>query len=455
MSVSFHDDGGDSWNFPSEVVTFSHDVSTNSNRLLVVSISVEGSNDASYVQGVKYNGTSMTLVSQTIHDIGYATTSELYYLLNPDTGTNDVEITFGTNGEWAAAKSADFYDVAQTAPNDIQTHHVYGTSISTTVTPTNSENLIVASIGHGEPVSLTIDSPGILFGAAETTDQNSCNGGYIIDGSTDGQVIKFNSPVEQRFVTVSATWNYTTGPDLVITTYNGCTSSGNTTATVTAILTKGSGNTQIYYGNTDGGTTKSSWHYSSSKLLKYDTDGGWSVTLPVDGDTTPFTPSTQYYYTAYVSSNGWDAGEDWASESIEFITAPAITCDKDLLIYYNSSLSAPNYICCWCSRWNVDNFDTIIETWLTKSQLKTLRDNITPGAAGELYQILGSPTFYDQTWEGKNTLRIASNDNSTSTLYKMRNDKIIYVKNISTSPIAGASGYLAVKIEGYISGSVL
>ena len=126
---------------------------------------------------------------------------------------------------------------------------------------------------------------------------------------------------------------------------------------------------------------------------------------------------------------------------------------SDLQIYYNS-LAGSDYISCDCSRYDVQNYNITIETWLTKSQLQTLRDNITPGATGELYTILGKPRFYDKTWQGENTIKISPIDGS-STIDGMRSDKLIYVKNISTVPIDGPKGWLSVKIEGMISGSSL
>ena len=132
--------------------------------------------------------------------------------------------------------------------------------------------------------------------------------------------------------------------------------------------------------------------------------------------------------------------------------------NNDFRIYYDS-LTGSDFIDCNCSRWDSDNYSITVETWLTKSQLKILRNNIVPGAAGELYQILSRPTFYDQTWEGNNTIRIVPNHRYNSnweeitTIPYMRNEKLIYVKDISDSPIEGTSGYLSVKIEGYTSGS--
>ena len=112
-----------------------------------------------------------------------------------------------------------------------------------------------------------------------------------------------------------------------------------------------------------------------------------------------------------------------------------------------------DYLCCDCSRWTIDNYAITIETWMTKSQLQTLRSNITPQAVGELYVILGKPRYYDQTWQSQNTIRLTPNTASNSTLKAMRDEKIIYVKNITDTCLEGPKGYINVKLEGYISGN--
>ena len=60
--------------------------------------------------------------------------------------------------------------------------------------------------------------------------------------------------------------------------------------------------------------------------------------------------------------------------------------------------------------------------------------------------------YYDQTWVGQNTIRLVPTG-STSNLENMRSERLLYVKNISDSPIESDSGWLAVKIECMISGS--
>ena len=118
-------------------------------------------------------------------------------------------------------------------------------------------------------------------------------------------------------------------------------------------------------------------------------------------------------------------------------------------IYYDS-LDSPDLITSDCVRWDTQNYTVIVETLLTKSQLQTLRNNITPGAADELYTILGQPHYVDRTWSGENTIRIASDKNN---LQNMRDDRILYVKSITDTPLKGDSGKLLVKIEGFVSGS--
>jgi len=131
---------------------------------------------------------------------------------------------------------------------------------------------------------------------------------------------------------------------------------------------------------------------------------------------------------------------------------PAMVLTGDLTIFYDT-FANPNYISCRCSRWDVQNYNVIVETWMKKSDLQTLRNNITPQAVGELYNILGKPRYYDKTWQGNNTIKLTPNTSHHSNLSKMRDgDTLIFVKNISDSPVKGPSGWINCKIEGMISG---
>ena len=155
-----------------------------------------------------------------------------------------------------------------------------------------------------------------------------------------------------------------------------------------------------------------------------------------------------YFYWMFVAKYAnpeptWSSYSTWNTFSKPKISPPTIR------IYY-SSLAEPHYIECPCHRWDKSDYTITIVTTLDKDTRNVIYDNITPGAVGTLYVILGRPKYYDQTWRGRNTLRIVPI--STSSLYDIMPEKIIYVKNISDTPI-GTEGYLSVKIEGYISGS--
>lgn len=131
-----------------------------------------------------------------------------------------------------------------------------------------------------------------------------------------------------------------------------------------------------------------------------------------------------------------------------------ISTYKDLLIYYDT-LTDNDFIECWCSRWDTDNYSVIAETWLKEDEYNTIRDNIRPGAVAEMFNVLGKPHYYDKSWSGKNTLRLKPNPLSHSTLPEMRKDTIIYVKNVTTYVPEGASGFIYTKIEGQISGNCI
>ena len=208
----------------------------------------------------------------------------------------------------------------------------------------------------------------------------------------------------------------------VITTYNGAIASSATSVTVTATLTAGSGHTQIYYGTSDENEDKSAWDESSSKLLKEDGDN-WSVNLG------GLLADTSYVYRAYVSSAGYGAGEDW-SDAETFGTKPAdITGDAGNMFIYYSCNRYPNYaIRCWCKRWDEDNYDIIVETFLASGDRDTLFKYIKPGAIREYNNSLGWTINLDGTYsESGNTLILEPIHGYP--LSSIRSRRVVVVKN--------------------------
>ena len=290
---------------------------------------------------------------------------------------------------------------------------------------------------------------GTLDGGEETPSdwQNSDNKGYTAEGITRSSIpsdlINNTSYYYSAYVTSQGhgdKWNDSNFSTLNLTISNpGAISITNTTATLKGNISIGSGHAWFWWGDEDGGADRVGWDYSSNNQLN---DGYYTSGL------TGLIAETTYYYRCYVSSLGH--GDEW-SELADFTTGVnPIDKENDLQIYYDD-FSEAHLINCWCSRWDVQNYSLVVETWMNKSNLNTLRNNITPGAAGELYTILGRPRYYDSTWQAGNTLKFSPNQ--AYQLSNMRKDTLAFVKNITDTPIDGASGWLNVKLECLISGT--
>ena len=78
--------------------------------------------------------------------------------------------------------------------------------------------------------------------------------------------------------------------------------------------------------------------------------------------------------------------------------------DGPALTIYMPSSKATNHIHCWCTRWDEDNYNVTIETFLGSANRNLLFAHVIPGAYRELYNILGKPKFIDSTYSKQNTL---------------------------------------------------
>ena len=128
----------------------------------------------------------------------------------------------------------------------------------------------------------------------------------------------------------------------------------------------------------------------------------------------------------------------------------------DLAIFYGDLQNT--YVEGRCSRWDVQDYNIIVGTWIKKDELAALKENIRPGAVREFKRVITSPKFYDSSWKGYNTLRFypvpSSQKMSDSNLYRMRKNTIAYVKNITEHPITNTE-WIELKLECCISGGTL
>ncbi len=91
-------------------LTIQHIVAVQSNRLLLIGVTTR---NAVLVTGVTYNGVAMTL-KETITK-GTDGRLDVWYLLQPDTGTHNIIVTLAS-AEDVAAIGISYYNVNQDAP---------------------------------------------------------------------------------------------------------------------------------------------------------------------------------------------------------------------------------------------------------------------------------------------------------------------------------------------------
>jgi len=180
--------------------------------------------------------------------------------------------------------------------------------------------------------------------------------------------------------------------------------------------------------------------------------------------------ASHWRFPYYFSSDDEEAPDGGDKQGINFRNIWFYGNKGDLLIYYTTDIGGenPNYIECWCSRWDASDYSITVETWIKKDDINALRNAIRPGAVGELYSILGKPKFYDKSWTYANTLTFVPLQYTKkvkdeeweepfegSNLKYMRDKRTVYVKNYSEHPIVGPSQFIEIKIEAQISGGTI
>lgn len=113
----------------STIVTWSH-TCTGSNLVLIVGVSTQDAGGAA--AAVKYNGVAMTGIGHTAEGDSVAA---MYYLINPDTGAHDIEVTIGSLN-FNRGFAASYTGCKQSGqPDNSGTSHVTETNHSQALTP--------------------------------------------------------------------------------------------------------------------------------------------------------------------------------------------------------------------------------------------------------------------------------------------------------------------------------
>ena len=118
--------------------------------------------------------------------------------------------------------------------------------------------------------------------------------------------------------------------------------------------------------------------------------------------------------------------------------------DGPALRIYMPSAGATNFIQCWCTRFDEDNYNVTVETFLGSANRNLLFSHIIPGAYRQLNNILGYPWVMDITYpRNSNTLWLEPQ--SGYGLSSMRIGRSVVIKSASDTFIN--PDYFNVKLE--------
>jgi hypothetical protein len=156
-------DGGNNGSSTASL-TYSYNVGSGPNRLLVVNLT--GDTSADDISSVTYAGTPMTLAGKVHAPSDHW--QYLYYLLNPPSGSNNVVITAGSPHD-LISQAASWYNVKQSAQPDAFTTNTVAatnTSITTSLTTVANGSLIVQGLWSYRHLAAGAGATPILTDAA-------------------------------------------------------------------------------------------------------------------------------------------------------------------------------------------------------------------------------------------------------------------------------------------------
>lgn len=150
MAISFI--SGTSTNGSASSFTFAHNIPTTSNAILFVDIGLRTTTSSG--TGVTYSGVNMTRLAD-LNDSGANDRQEIWYLLNPPTGNNNVIVTLAASSK-AAIGAVSYNGVNQTSPFGVSgTSNAANTAPTITFTTTTDNSWIFAAMSGRTPTTWT------------------------------------------------------------------------------------------------------------------------------------------------------------------------------------------------------------------------------------------------------------------------------------------------------------
>lgn len=178
MAIAFNA-ATESFTNAGQTLNFSH-TTAGTDRILWVGVMTLSTRS---VSGVTYNGVAMTGLTRS----GGGQPVQLWYLINPATGSNTVSISIGSPNSFIYAAAASYTGAKQSGQPDSQnTNNVSGSPIntSTTVVAANSWAILVARNDTSGDTTASTGSTERAAGAIGTVQLYDSNGGLSAGSQT-------------------------------------------------------------------------------------------------------------------------------------------------------------------------------------------------------------------------------------------------------------------------------
>jgi hypothetical protein len=158
-----------------DTLSISHTTGSNANRYMLVGVSYRETLGTDVITGITYNGVALTFIAQGVAG------GEIWGLLNPDSGTHNIVITWdGSGGKGCVAGAVTAYNVDQATP--LGTAVVNGdtsTAATVSVLNTDASGLVFAHLFVDHVITTTVTAT--LGGDAGATSQWNSTTGSTLD----------------------------------------------------------------------------------------------------------------------------------------------------------------------------------------------------------------------------------------------------------------------------------
>ncbi|NTW31022.1 MAG: hypothetical protein HGB12_00030 [Bacteroidetes bacterium] len=140
------------------------------NRLLVVWTEGQGHSSAT---AVKYNGVSLTQIQGDLDGGNVGDESNIWYLVNPASGTNTIEMWGPGSGYWFGGIAESYTGVNQSAPLNV--------SATGTGSGTTGAGTVTTTVDNCYSVMLATSAPGVFIWLTPGTNSTYVAGGGVMD----------------------------------------------------------------------------------------------------------------------------------------------------------------------------------------------------------------------------------------------------------------------------------